>query len=417
MFVVLRNRNFALLWLGQLVSLVGDYTLGVALPFYVLQLTHSILQTGLMFIVETIPTILLGSLAGVFVDRWDRRKTMIVSNLIQAVVLLLLLVVHSPGLLWLVYIVALIQSLVSLFFFPAVRALTPVIVEERQLTLANSLESFNDSVTRFIGPPLGGALLTLSGLSSVVFIDSASFLFATLTLLLIVMPPLPLIKENKVDIDISFVAYGRNIWREWLDGLRVVQKSQVLTGLFVVAAITFIGQGFVNVMFVVYVNRVLHGNAIVFSLMPMAQGAGALFGSFLIAQAHKAIRPAPLMAFCLGMIGIATLVFVHLPLLPLVLIMIALIGVCVVGSYVTKQTLVQLNTLDTYRGRVFAALSTSDSLMLLIAMLIATLLGDRLGPVIVLDWAAILHILAGLTALITLRHAKMIFEHQPSDAT
>ena len=415
MFVVLRNRNFALLWLGQLISLVGDFTLGVALPFYVLELTHSILQTGLMFIVETIPTILLGSLAGVFVDRWDRRKTMIVSNLIQAVVLLLLLVVHSPGLLWLVYIVALIQSLVSLFFFPAVRALTPVIVEERQLTLANSLESFNDSVTRFIGPPLGGALLTLSGLSSVVFIDSASFLFATLMLLLIVMPPQSM-KENKANIDISFAAYGKNIWREWLDGLRVVQKSQVLTGLFVVAAVTFIGQGFVNVMFVVYVNRVLHGNAIVFSLMPMAQGAGALLGSFLIARVHKAIHPAPLMAFCLGMIGVATLIFVHLPLLPLVLAMIALIGVCVVGSYVTKQTLVQLNTFDTYRGRVFAALSTSDSLMLLIAMLIATLLGDQLGPVIVLDWASILHILAGLIALIMLRYARMVSEHQPLDA-
>ncbi len=96
MFSVLRNRNFALLWIGQLVSLMGDFTLGVALPFYVLQLTGSVLQTGLMFIIETIPAILLGPLAGVFVDRWDRRKTMIVCNLLQACTLSFLLLVHSP---------------------------------------------------------------------------------------------------------------------------------------------------------------------------------------------------------------------------------------------------------------------------------------------------------------------------------
>ena len=98
MFAALRNRNFALLWVGQLVSLVGDHTFGVALAFYVLQLTGSVLQTGLTFIIETLPAIFLGSLAGVFVDRWDRRWTMIISNLLQAGVLLFLLFVRSPQL-------------------------------------------------------------------------------------------------------------------------------------------------------------------------------------------------------------------------------------------------------------------------------------------------------------------------------
>ena len=95
MFAVLRKRNFALLWLGQIVSLAGDYMLIVALPYYVFGLTGSILQTGTMFVVETVPRILLGSFAGVFVDRWDRRWTMIISDLSRAAVLLLLLLVHS----------------------------------------------------------------------------------------------------------------------------------------------------------------------------------------------------------------------------------------------------------------------------------------------------------------------------------
>src|SRR3954470_24713059 len=110
MLAVLRRRNFAMLWLGQLVSQIGDMVLIIALPFYVYQLTGSLFQTGLMYIVETLPRILLGSLAGVFVDRWDRRWTMIASDLGRAGVLLLLLLVRDPSSLWLVYAVAGVQS-------------------------------------------------------------------------------------------------------------------------------------------------------------------------------------------------------------------------------------------------------------------------------------------------------------------
>ena len=83
MFSVLRQRHFTLLWAGQLVSMLGDWIVLVALPFYVYQHTGSALATGLMFIVETLPRLFLGSLAGVFVDRWDRRKTMIAADLLR----------------------------------------------------------------------------------------------------------------------------------------------------------------------------------------------------------------------------------------------------------------------------------------------------------------------------------------------
>ena len=187
MLAVLRRRNFALLWLGQLVSQIGDMVLMVALPFYVYQLTGSLLQTGLMYIVETLPRILFGSLAGMFVDRWDRRWTMIVSDFGRAAALLLLLA-HSPSSLWLLYAVACIQSIISLFFVPASSATTPTLVPEHQLVAANSLQSLNESVMRLVGPPLGGALLALAGIAGVVLVDSASFLFSAAMLLLIVAP-------------------------------------------------------------------------------------------------------------------------------------------------------------------------------------------------------------------------------------
>jgi len=76
MLAALRQRNFALLWFGQLISLLGDWILFVALPFYIYTLTGSTLATGIMFMVQTLPRLFLGSVAGVFVDRWNRRRTM-----------------------------------------------------------------------------------------------------------------------------------------------------------------------------------------------------------------------------------------------------------------------------------------------------------------------------------------------------
>src|SRR5437660_938968 len=123
MLSVLRQRSFALLWFGQLISVAGDRLLFVALPFYIYQLTGSTLATGGMFIAQLIPSLLLGSVAGVFVDRWDRRRVMIVSDLLRGLLLLLLLLVHSADLLWLMYAVAFAQSAIGQFFAPARNAI------------------------------------------------------------------------------------------------------------------------------------------------------------------------------------------------------------------------------------------------------------------------------------------------------
>src|SRR4051794_33184445 len=95
MLVVVRQRNFALLLLAGLISSVGDLVLSIALPFYVYDLTHSALQTGAMFIASTLPGLLVGSVAGVFVDRWDRKRTMVTADLSRDVLMLLLLAVRS----------------------------------------------------------------------------------------------------------------------------------------------------------------------------------------------------------------------------------------------------------------------------------------------------------------------------------
>jgi MFS family permease len=130
MMATLRERNFALLWWGGLISLAGDWLLRTALPFYVYDLTGSALATSVMFMVGTVPGLLLGPVAGVFVDRWDRRRTLVVANLLLALTLTPLLLVRSADWLWLVYAVALVQSALVRFVVPAENALLPLLVAE-----------------------------------------------------------------------------------------------------------------------------------------------------------------------------------------------------------------------------------------------------------------------------------------------
>lgn len=413
MLVVLRQRNFALLWFGQLISLTGDYVLIVALPFYTYQLTGSVLATGVMFLVQALPGLFLGSLAGVFVDRWDRRWTMIASDLLRAGVLLFLLLVRSRDLVWIIYVVAFTEQLISLFFIPAKGAIIPNLVEEQHLMAANSLNSTSDAITRLVGPPLGGALLALLGLSSTVFIDSASYLVSAVMILLISMPARSLPAGQALAVDqkeeteqktkSGMLVTLAGVWREWLDGLRLVIHERILLTLFVAGAIIMLSQGIINVLIVVFVKAILHGDASTFGLLITFQGIGMLAGAVLVGQLGKRLKPAYLLALGTVPAGMAVLAIVNVANIVLTLALITVVGVLVVSFFITEQTLLQSAVADEYRGRVLGAYSTTSSLFYIIGIGCGSVLGGLLGVVGALDISGALFALAGVVALLMLR--------------
>ena len=95
MLTILRRRNYGLLWIAQLISMIGDWAMFAALPFFIYQVTGSVMATGAMFMIQVVPSLVFGSVAGVVVDRWDRRWTMIGSSLFRGAVLVILLGVRS----------------------------------------------------------------------------------------------------------------------------------------------------------------------------------------------------------------------------------------------------------------------------------------------------------------------------------
>src|SRR5215472_3882769 len=246
MLAALRQRNFAFLWFGQVISLTGDWVLFVALPFYVYSLTGSTLATGVMFIVQTIPRIFFGSVAGVFVDRWNRKRTMFVAELAQAFVLLPLLVVHSQQWIWIVYIFAFVESIISQFFIPAKSAIIPSLVDEQHLLAANSLNSMSQELTRLVGPFLGGVLLGLLGINSVILVDAVSFLISASMIALIAPSPVTRLSEQTKVTHPGAVAGMSKVWHEWLGGLRLVKKQQLITAIFVVIGVAMVGEGIIE---------------------------------------------------------------------------------------------------------------------------------------------------------------------------
>lgn len=392
---VLRQHNFALLWFGQLVSSVGDWVLLIALPFYVYEQTGSALATGTMVIVENLPNLLFSSLAGVFVDQWDRKRTMVIADLLRAAVLLLLPLLGSSGRLWIVYPVAFASSTITQFFIPAKSALIPRLVGRQHLIEANTLNSLGDHLTSLIGPALGGVFLGLLGLTGVVLIDAASYLISGALIFFISLPAAP--PEEQAD-----ATTRPTVWRDWLAGLRLVKSERLIAALFAVMGVAMLGQGIIGVLWVVFVREILQGSALEYGWVQVAVAVGGLIGGLVMGYAGKMLPPGRLIGLSGMAIGLLLLATFNLPSLPLILALQVLVGIAAVGFFVTVQTLLQTSTANQYLGRIFGTYRAINGLLQLGGQGLASALGDRLGVVPMLDASGVLYFLGGVVALILL---------------
>jgi len=424
MLAILRQRNFFLLWLGGLISFVGDWVLFIALPVYVYELTGSTLATGGMFIAQTAPRLLMGSLAGVFVDRWDRKRTMILANLSSAAALLLLLPVRSVDDLWLLYLAAFLQASIMLFFQPAESALVPILVGEEHLVHSNALIALNWELTRLIAPPLGGLVMALFGIGSVIALDSISFLLSAALIALIALPAAERVRPCARHTTRAADAW-RAVWRELIEGLRLVRQDRLVRALFIITGVAMIAEGLINVLGFPWLKQVLHGDALVRGWMTSAQAVGGLIGGLLIGRVSRSVRPAYLIGLSgivLGVVSLALINVTALPIdrslwLPAALLLKLLQGVPIIGLFVSVDTLLQQSVVDRYRGRIFGAYGAMTALTMLFGQATASLLGDRVGLVRVLDGMGAMYLLAGVCALLLMRGQHAIWRAPAAETT
>jgi MFS family permease len=416
MWTLLRRRNFALLWTGGLISLAGDWVLFVGLPLYVYDRTGSTLATGAMFLARLVPEMLLASVAGVFVDRWDRRRTLVIANLLLGAALLPVLLGAATGMLWIVYAASLLAATLAQFVAPAEDALLPRLVDERDLVPANALNDLNNNLARLIGPPLGGILYTVLGFGGVVIVDALSFLVAALCIAGVRVDARPQPLPGATHVSEVVATRWLALWREWLAGLGLVRTARPVAVLILFAALTGFGEGVLSTLFVPFVRTMLDGGDLAYGVILSAQAVGGLLGGVVVAHTGRSIRPAWLWgggALGLALVDLAIFTTpVVIPGIALTVLLMIVVGVPVAGLRVGLATVRQTAVADAYRGRLMGAFLTTNALTMAAGTIITGVLGERVALLPLLTAQVVSYGLAGILVLVLLRA-----EHSPETAT
>jgi MFS family permease len=199
--------------------------------------------------------------------------------------------------------------------------------------------------------------------------------------------------------DAGITALLASVWRDLVEGLRLVRSTRWLAGLFLAMTVIMFGQGITNALLVPFVEQVLHGDAQIFGWIVTAQGIGGLIGGLLAGTIGRLFSPVRIMAVSACAMGVLILLIVNIPVLPVVLALLAVIGLPVVAFMVSEATMLQSGVADQYRGRVMGSYGMVLALAMLIGMGVASVLGDWLGVVPMLDLVSGLYVLAGVIVL------------------
>jgi predicted MFS family arabinose efflux permease len=403
-----RAPDLRLLLGAGLVSMTGDWLLSVGLAYSVYALTGSTLASAAALLSSFVPQVLVGSVAGVFVDRWDRKRTMVATNLLLAVGLLPLLVVSGETWIWLVYVVLAVQACVEVFFAPAEQAFLPNVVEDDDLVAANGLNAQVRNLARLIGSGLGGVIAAAGGIRAIAIADMITFLLAALLVARIRTAgraAAPEVASGSTDEEAAEVVRGRvsALAQEWRVGLRTVTSNRALTTLMLMLLITSTGEGIMGTLFAPYVRHVLHGSSQVYGLITGVQAIGGVIGGFLVAVVAERWSPVTMVwagSIAFGLIDLAIFLY------PLVwvnpwpaaagMILVGLPGAITVAG---MMTLYQRNTTDERRGRVFSLVSLAQAISVVVGSTLAGFLGGPTGimPILALQGAG--YVVAGLLVL------------------
>ena len=386
---VLRNGRFLRLWLGQIISATGDYFYFLAMPILINRLTGSTAAIGLAMILGfALPQLVFGIPAGVLVDRWDRRRVMIVADLARALLVLGGLFVQSAQTIWILYVVGFSMSIASRLFFPARAALIPALVSDEELLAANGLSQLTETASLLAGPALAGFMIAWFGEGVAFVVDSASFLVSAVAIWSIgaVAAPVRAASERTV----------RALWGELVDGLRFLFGHPILRGTVLSLSVVHLGIGAINVLWVPLLSRNYgvgpEGMGIVDSLQGVGMALGALTVGWLAARFSKTrigVASLVIIGLMLGLTGIAPS-FVYIMGFTFVL------GLALAPVEATLTTLMQQSTPDHSLGRVSSAFGTFGSLAGIVSMAVAGGAAELVGiPMVYLVCGALV-VSAGL---------------------
>ena len=399
------RRDLRLVLAAGLVSDAGDWILIIGLAYRVYAITGSTVASALTMASSCAPQVLLGAVAGVFADRWDRKRTMITADLLLAAVLLPLLLVHGAGQVWIVFAVMFAEGAIQQFFSPAEQAMVPTLVPDTELVAANAVSGQVSNVARLAGSALGGIIAAAAGIGAVTIADAATFVASAALLALVRATGRATARPGGPGGPVRERIAG--IGDELRDGLRLSVRHRVLRTLMIFALVTSVGEGIMSTLFTPFVEHVLHGSSQEFGLVVAAQAVGGILGGALAAGFGHRVRASRLLscgAIAFGLVDLAIFLYP----LGYVAVWPAVAGMIIVGlpgalTMAGLMTLFQRSTSDSHRGRIFGALSAVEGVAVLAGTLGAGFLSRYAGIVPVLAIQGAGYVVAGLAMLARLR--------------
>lgn len=342
------TRNYVLLWLGQAVSQLGTGVGYIATLWWVQSTTGSALALGTLAMVSGLSGLLFSPFAGVFVDRWNRKNIIVVTDLIRGAVNCLLAWAMWQGFLTLplLYAGAAIKSACAQFFSPTVMAVLPQIVASENLEKANSLQQMTQNLASIVGYALGGLLVAAFGIPALLLINGLAFLLSAFSEMFIVTKPVA--ASAKLSLTVFFT--------DLKSGLAYVKRDKVLFGIMQVLVMV----NFAMVPFVVLLPRLvgthLQAGSEVLGLISSSQMAGMLIGALLLSLTSIAQRHHWLIRWGLSISSFTLMLspFVRASLWPIQLLIYSSAGAVSAIINIFFFSTLQRKIAPAYMGKVFS---------------------------------------------------------------
>jgi len=361
-FAVLRKRAFVYIWSAQLVSTIGDALTSLAAGIIVYRLTGSALSVGLMLMATAVPALVFGLIAGVVVDRYDRKRIMISADLLRAAIVFtipFLVNIHVAFL----YLAVMVSASVTQFFAPANDSVLPEIATEEELGAANSIMAIAQFGSTAVGFALAGLLAASQSIDVVFWIDSGTFMFSALMISLVRVVPLVVDELTTV----------REMIRNLGFGARFIARTPILRSLNIVKAPILVCFGLQNVLLLPFAITALHATEFEYGIQEGLTSVGFVVGSLLMARFSDRLREGQWLVVswvgmgCFGLLyALQSSVFAAIGL-------IAFSGALNAPSFVAGRLINQRHTPREMRGRVFSTSGVISTVLFLVGMGLAGL--------------------------------------------
>ena len=413
---LLLQRDFAALWWGQLISIWGDRINYLALNGLVQQHTrgyHDPGQSSLMLslhgTVSVLPVLLFAPFAGPWVDRWNLRRVLIISDLLRAALVLAIPLVYAathhatP-----VWSMVFLLFTCNVFFLPAKSAMTPEIVPAEQLLTANTLLAVAGIAGTVAGFAMGGWVVDHWGWPVALTLDGLTYGVSVLSLALIRYRP-----RARNSSEVTLGGY----WQEILEGLRVVRRSPAVGLALTALGAVWLGGGFVQVAGIQHIQRAASiPGAERIAGLGGALGLGAALATWWVNTRGRRLPRPLLLGVGMVLAGVWLVCMAVSQRYAVFIIASFLIGACIAPAFVLTETLVQEGTDLRQRGRVFSLRDFAMRLLLLMSLALATVLTPLFGTTTTLMVAAVCIAGAGLLSVAWGRRAGELMPMRTNDS-